>query len=59
MRCGLFTRTSTNNVLICMQFSLSEEIGDTVEDFFNAIGFKAQGKDVTKMKLDGIKKAYK
>ena len=57
MRCGHLTGTNTKNVLRCLKFSLSEEPGDTVDYLFNAIKFKTQGKDVTKMTSAGTKKA--
>ena len=46
-------------MLRCIQLSLFEELGDKVEDLFNAIGLKTQGKDVTKMTSAGINNAYK
>ena len=59
MHCGHLTRTTTNNVLRCLKFSLSKELGYTVEYLFKDIGLKKQGKDVIEVTLAGIKKAYK
>ena len=44
MRCGHLMGTTTNNVLRCLQFYLSEDLWDTVEDFSTPSGLKLKEK---------------
>ena len=59
MHCGHLTGTTTKNVLRCLKFTAYEDLGEEVQDLYDAIGFQVERRNVDSMTSNKLKKAYK